>query len=127
MKHCKRVAAVMALAIASGWACAQAPDTTRLPSLWFYGDNDSYFDPGTFRAMHEQYTAAGGKARLVAFGMSGSDAHGLFGSRAGGPIWQPEVSSFLASIGMPNAVQPAFERYGARASVAVPQVTWEPR
>ena len=95
---------------------------TRLPSIWFYGDNDSYFDPETFRAMHEQYTAAGGKARLVAYGNFGGDAHSLFASRSGTAIWQPELSDFLASIGMPHEVQPAFAKYGVRSSLAVPPV-----
>lgn len=96
---------------------------TRLPSLWFYGDNDSYFDPETFHAMFDKYTAAGGRARLVAFGKFGSDAHGLFGSRAGAAIWQPELTGFLASIGMPHEVQPAFARYGIGTSVALPPRT----
>ena len=52
--------------------------------------------------MHEQYVAAGGHARLVAFGVFGKDSHGLFGSRAGGPIWQPEVTKFLAQLGLPS-------------------------
>jgi dienelactone hydrolase len=75
---------------------------TRLPSLWFYGDNDSYFDPPTFHAMFDQYTAAGGQARLVAFGRFGADSHSLFGSRSGAGIWQPEMTAFLASIGLPS-------------------------
>lgn len=97
---------------------------TRLPSLWFYGDNDSYFDPPTFRAMFDQYTAAGGQARLVAFGKFGADAHGLFGSRTGSAIWQPEMNAFLASIGLPNQPLPAFAKYGARSAVPV---LWEAR
>jgi dienelactone hydrolase len=72
---------------------------TRLPSIWFYGDNDSFFDPPTWRTMFEEYNkAAGGKAQLVAFGNFGADAHALFGSRSGMSIWQPELSTFLASI-----------------------------
>lgn len=75
---------------------------THLPSLWFYGDNDSYFNPATYHAMFEQYTAAGGAARLVAFGQFGSDSHGMFVSRAGAPLWQSEVSKLLASVGLPS-------------------------
>lgn len=96
---------------------------TRLPSLWFYGDNDSYFDPPTFHAMFDQYTAAGGQARLVAFGKFGADAHGLFTARTGSAIWQPELNAFLASIGMPNQVRPEFARFGIRSSVPVPPPT----
>jgi dienelactone hydrolase len=77
---------------------------TVLPSLWFYGDNDSYWQPWHYKEMYQQYQAGGGKARLVAFGNFGSDAHGMFGSRAGLPIWVPEVDAFLAELGLPHAV-----------------------
>lgn len=93
-------------------AAADYGRETRLPSLWFYGDNDSYFDPYTFRGMAERYAGAGGNARLVAFGTFGSDAHSLFGSRGGTRIWQPELAKFLAAIGLPHAVQPGAERFG---------------
>lgn len=75
---------------------------TQLPSLWFYGDNDSLFKTETYRAMFEKYTAAGGPAQLVAFGLFGEDAHSLFGSRNGSPIWQPEVNKLLAKTGLPS-------------------------
>ena len=91
---------------------------TKVPSLWFYGDNDSYFDPDTFKPMLEKYAAAGGNARMIAFGKFGSDAHSMFGSRAGAPIWQPEVTRFLAGLGMPSQVQPAFAKYGGSAPPA---------
>jgi dienelactone hydrolase len=93
---------------------------TRVPSLWFYGDNDSFFEPYVFRGMHEKYTAAGGQARLVAFGTFGSDAHGMFGARAGARIWQPEVKKFLAAVGMPHEVQPGGERFGGTPPLPVP-------
>ena len=75
---------------------------TRLPSLWFYGDNDSYFPPFVWRGAHERYTQAGGRADLVAFGNFGSDAHSLFGSRAGVPIWLPKVLAALDTAGLPT-------------------------
>lgn len=77
---------------------------TRLPSLWFYGDNDSYFPPFVWRGAHERYTQAGGRADLVAFGTFGSDAHSLFGSRAGLPIWMPKVLAALDAAGLPTQV-----------------------
>lgn len=77
---------------------------TRLPSLWFYGDNDSYFAPFIWRGAFERYNAAGGKAELVAFGNFGSDAHSLFGSRAGLPIWLPKLLAALDSAGLPTQV-----------------------
>jgi dienelactone hydrolase len=73
-----------------------------LPSLWFYGDNDSFFPPFVWQGAHARYTAAGGRAELVAFGSFGSDAHSLFGSRAGLPIWLPRLLAALDSAGLPT-------------------------
>ncbi|GAC1605594.1 MAG: CocE/NonD family hydrolase [Ramlibacter sp.] len=106
----------------AGGAASYGRSTT-VPSLWFYGDNDSYFDPPTFHAMFDRYTAGGAPARLVAFGSFGSDAHSLFGSPAGTRIWQPEMSRFLREIGMPSDVQPAFARYGVGTAMALPPAT----
>jgi len=103
----------------AGGAASYAKET-RLPSLWFYGDNDSFFSPETFHAMHEQYVAAGGNSRLVAFGKFGSDSHNLFSMRSGTPLWQPELTKFLVSIGMPSEVQPSFARYGVVSAMPVP-------
>ena len=78
--------------------------SSRLPSLWFYGDNDSYFSPQIWREAHAAYTAAGGRAELVAFGSFGTDAHAMFGSRTGLPIWLPPLDAALQSAGLPHAV-----------------------
>lgn len=106
----------------AGGAASYAKDT-RLPSLWFYGSNDSFFPPDISGPMFEQYTAAGAKARLVTFGPFGSDAHSLFGARAGAAIWQPEVTKFLASIGMPSEPLAAQAKFGAVSALPTPPRT----
>lgn len=75
-----------------------------VPSLWFYGENDSYFPPAIAQPAYQGYVRNGGPAELVAFGPFGSDAHLMFGSRAGLPIWVPRVMAALAAAGLP--VQP---------------------
>lgn len=77
---------------------------SRLPSLWFYGDNDSYFPPAVWQEAHQRYVQAGGRAELVAFGVFGSDSHRMFGSAAGLPIWLPQVLAAMDSVGLPTAV-----------------------
>ncbi len=77
---------------------------TKLPSLWFYGDNDSYFQPFIWQGAFERYTQAGGRAELVAFGSFGSDAHSMFGSRAGLPIWLAKVTAAMDAAGLPSKV-----------------------
>ncbi len=75
---------------------------SKLPSLWFYGENDSYFPPEVSKDLHEKYLGAGGNARLVAFGRFGRDAHGMFSAASGVRIWAPEVEKFLDSLGLPS-------------------------
>lgn len=76
---------------------------TTAPSLWFYGDNDSYFTPAVWQDMYAQYVANGGHARLVAFGTFGNDAHRMFGTQDGTRIWLPEVEKFFGELGLPFA------------------------
>jgi len=96
---------------------------TKVPSIWFYGDNDSFFPPYAWRGMHERYVAGGGKAKLVAFGVFGGDAHAMFGATDGTGIWQPPVAEFLASIGMPSQVVPGADKQMARAAKNAPPPT----
>jgi dienelactone hydrolase len=96
---------------------------THVPSLWFYGGNDSYFPPDVIAPAHAAYVAAGGAAELVAYGPFGNDAHGMFGSTAGLPIWWPKVEAKLSVLGMPTAVvNPQFapRRVAPAASGASP-------
>ncbi len=79
---------------------------SRIPSLWFYGENDSYFNPDLVKRMHDAHLQAGGKAKLVAFGPFKGDAHATFGDRAGLPIWWPETEAFLKSLDLPTALLP---------------------
>jgi dienelactone hydrolase len=74
---------------------------SRIPSIWFYGANDSYFNHDLARRFVSAYTAAGGNAELVAYGSFKNDAHGMAGSHEGVKIWWPETEKFLRSIGMP--------------------------
>lgn len=78
---------------------------TRVPSIWFYGENDRLFGPRLAASMYAAYTAAGGKAQLVAYGPFKNDAHGMSASRDGLPIWLPQTERFLRDVGMPADVR----------------------
>ena len=75
---------------------------TQVPSIWFYGDNDSKFSVPTWRSMYDHYTAAGGHVELVAYGSFKKDSHNFLGSVEALPIWMPRVDAFLARIGLPS-------------------------
>ena len=85
---------------------------TKVPSIWFYGDNDSAWGADLPKTLHQRYTAAGGTAKLVSYGrFAPGDAHGMFVHREGTKIWVPEVEAFLRGIGMPaDVIQPVTAR-----------------
>lgn len=82
---------------------------TRLPTQWFYGDNDSHFRPAVWRAAAQGYAQAGGQVSVEAVGSFGSDAHALFGARDGLPLWLPVVLRTLDALGLPTQPDRRFE------------------
>ena len=79
--------------------------TSKIPSIWFYGANDTHFGPQLASEMYQAYTGAGGKAQLVAYGPFKKDAHAMSSSPDGVAIWWPETERFLASVGMPTEIK----------------------
>ena len=90
---------------------------TTLPSLWFYGDNDTVFPPAVWRPMFDAYRSQGGKATLVEIGNVLPDAHGYLADPAGVASWAPQLDSFLRSAGLPTTVQPEQLPQGSAASL----------
>lgn len=74
----------------------------RVPSLWLYGANDSYFGPQLAARMFGAYVQAGGQGSLFAYGSFKRDAHGMLGNRDGAQVWLPAAERFLQRIGMPT-------------------------
>ena len=81
----------------------------KVPTLWFYGANDTHFGPKLAADLYAAYTGAGGKAELIAFGPFKSDAHAMVLSPEGVPIWLPETERFLKTIGMPTEIKYAIK------------------
>lgn len=76
----------------------------KIPSLWFYGANDSYWPLNLAKKMHEAYTANGAPAKLIAYGSFAKDSHTLFASPKGVSIWWYEVEQFLTQHSLPTAM-----------------------
>ena len=100
----------------SGWrsglvkAVAEYGQRTKVPSLWLYGDNDSYFSPDLYNDMFENYRKGNRDAELIAYGTFGSDSHALFSSKSGRAIWEPYVEKFLTKVGLPtDLMNPQFK------------------
>ena len=69
--------------------------TARVPMLWFYIENDTYFGPDLSRRMHQTYTAAGGNAEYHLMPPFGTEGHFFIDSPDAIPHWSPLVTQFL--------------------------------
>lgn len=79
-------------------AAGRYGSTARVPTLWIYAANDSFFEPALARRMFDAYNAAGGKGTYRPLGAFGSDGHNLASSDSGVPTWSGPVAEFLASL-----------------------------
>jgi dienelactone hydrolase len=69
--------------------------TARVPMLWFYIENDTYFGPDLSRRMHQAFTAAGGNAEYHLMPPFGTEGHFFIDSPDAIPQWSPLVTQFL--------------------------------
>jgi len=76
-------------------ATAEFGRTSRVPMLWIYIENDTFFGPDLSRRMHEAFSAAGGKAEYHLVPPFGNDGHFFIGSPDAIPIWSPLLAKFL--------------------------------
>jgi dienelactone hydrolase len=76
-------------------ATAEFGRTARVPTLWIYIENDTFFGPEISRPMYAAYTGAGGSAEYHLMPPFGSDGHFFIDSPDAIPQWSPLVSQFL--------------------------------
>lgn len=86
--------------------------TTRVPTLWFYADNDLYFGPELVRRLVEGYRAGGGVVDYRPQPAYGADGHAFFSAARNVPVWSRALDGFLAATGLATT-----------ARAATPQVT----
>jgi dienelactone hydrolase len=80
-------------------ATAEFGQTARVPMLWIYIVNDTYFGPVIAKRMHDAYTRAGGNAEYHLMPPFGDEGHYFVDSPDTIPQWAPLVSDFLDQYG----------------------------
>ena len=76
-------------------ATADFGRTSRVPMLWIYIENDTFFGPELSKKMRDAFAAAGGKAEYHLMPPFGTEGHFFIGSPDAIPIWSPLVAKFL--------------------------------
>ena len=69
--------------------------SARVPTLWFYARNDSYFNPDLAAAMATAWNHSGGRASLQVLAPYGEDGHDLADDQAGWNLWGDALDKFL--------------------------------
>jgi dienelactone hydrolase len=78
---------------------------SRIPSLWIYAENDSFFGPDLVDRMRAAFRDGGGDSKLVMFAPEGEDGHQMFGTTRGRMKWLPELDGFLRYLKLPTWTQ----------------------
>jgi dienelactone hydrolase len=76
---------------------------SRVPNLWVYARNDSFFGPDLVGRLQSVYLDGGGDVKLVMYEKFGADGHSLFTAAAGKLQWLMEMDAFLRFHGLPAA------------------------
>jgi hypothetical protein len=82
-------------------AFQQLGTKSRVPNLWIYARNDSFFTPTLVEKIPAAFREGGGSAELVLLPSTGVDGHALFVSSNGRLRWLAELDVFLRSRGLP--------------------------
>ncbi len=75
--------------------------TSRVPNLWIYARNDSFFGPALVERMQSAFLDGGGDVKLVMFDKFGTDGHALFAAAPGRLQWLMEMDAFLRFHSLP--------------------------
>jgi dienelactone hydrolase len=85
-------------------AAALFGSKARIPSLWLYSENDTWFPPDLARSMSEAFRSGGAPSELVVVSPVEDEGHKLATSPRGVPLWSVPVARFLQGLGY--SVQP---------------------
>jgi pimeloyl-ACP methyl ester carboxylesterase len=70
------------------------------PTLWLYGQHDSFYSIAHSRSNFDVFKKAGGKGEFLEFAVPGGTGHALV---AYPHLWSRDVEKYLAAIGAPRA------------------------
>jgi dienelactone hydrolase len=68
----------------------------RIPSLWLYAENDSYFAPDLSTRIVDAYRAAGGTVEFHLLPAVAAEGHNLIQTSGPAASWAPYVETFLS-------------------------------
>ncbi|MFI5354516.1 MAG: alpha/beta hydrolase family protein [Desulfobaccales bacterium] len=81
-------------------AFARFGRTCRVPTLWIYSENDTYFRAPLVQQLYQAFVSAGGSAQLVKVPPFLAEGHFFFSDVRGLDLWPETVRSFINRLGI---------------------------
>jgi dienelactone hydrolase len=81
--------------------------TARVPTVWFYAHNDSYFDPGLAMSLARAWEAHGGRVALKLLPEVGMEGHFIMSDSSSRHYWERDLAKQLAALDIDPAHQVA--------------------
>jgi dienelactone hydrolase len=81
-------------------AFARFGRTCRVPTLWIYSENDTYFPAPLVRQLYRAFVGTGGQAQLVMVRPFRDEGHFVFPDVRGLDLWPSTVKAFLDQLGI---------------------------
>jgi len=75
---------------------------SRVPTLWFYANNDSYFGPELATSMANAWQDNGGRVDLRLMPDHGSEGHEIAADRVGSRLWGADLEQALEAPAIPE-------------------------
>ncbi len=72
--------------------------SARIPTLWLYAENDSFFGPALSKRMAEAFQGTGGRADYHLLPPLGPDGHTFIENADAVGVWVPLVDGFLTAL-----------------------------
>lgn len=82
-------------------AFANYGKTSRVPTLWIYAENDTFFEPKVAQAFYRAFTGTGGIAEFIAHPRHGEDGHNFI--YRGIDLWAAYLDDFLRKHRLPRS------------------------
>ena len=79
-------------------AFASSGARSRVPTLWLYAENDTFFGPDLSRQMAEAFRAAGGRAEYHLLPSFADEGHFFVHSPEAVRLWAPVLDKCMAGI-----------------------------
>jgi len=73
-------------------------EKARVPTLWLYAENDSYFAPALSKRLAEAFRLSGGRAEYHLLPSVGTDGHDMIQTPESVAAWGPVVEQFLKTM-----------------------------